>query len=394
MSNGWFPKFVFASCQYGAEVVIKNDVTKRQPELRLAFSRPGFITFKLPEGLIDWQSALPSSPFVRGSGFSLGKVSGETASAAAEAVWELPDLQEFLRTQTPVDIHVWQRDAATPGKRGFEPGVTALSEEVRCLLGETTPVEPLREKANSQATVSPRNRWVLDIVLVEPNEWWIGCHRTDKRADCWPGGVPDIELPDDAASRAYLKMAESLEWSALPISRGDKCVEIGCAPGGAAQRLLESGLQVVGVDPAEVAESVLKHPAFRHLQRRAIDVQRKEFSNSKWLFSDINATPAYTLDAVEAIVTHASSSVRGMILTLKLTNWELAEELSEVVKRVKSWGYRDVRLRQLAFNGKEVCLVALRSRGQRRLRRRRTTGKRHRVDGPHSTVRGPKSSTS
>lgn len=396
MSEKWSPQFVFASCQHGAEVIVKNDVARLQPELRLAFSRPGFVTFKLPEGLTDWQSALPRSPFARVSGHSLGKVRGETASVTAEAVWQLPDVRAFLAEQTPVDLHVWQRDSSTPGKRGFEPGVTLLAEEVRRLLGEASPLETLREGVSTPARVSPRNRWVLDVVLVEPNEWWIGCHRTDQRTACWPGGVPRIEGPDDMVSRAYLKMSESLEWSALPLARGDTCVELGCAPGGAAQRLLESGLQVIGVDPAEVDEVVLAHPSFRHLQKRAGDVQRKEFAGAKWLFSDVNATPEYVLTAAEEIVTHGSSSIRGMILTLKLTNWELAGELPEFVERVKSWGYRDVRLRQLAFNAQEVCLVALRSRGQRRMQRRNRTSKKasskqtHRVDSPHTELHGPR----
>jgi len=41
---------------------------------------------------------------------------------------------------------------------------------------------------------------------------------------------------DDAEMPAvYLKMAEALEWSGLPMSRNEHVVELGCAPGGASQ---------------------------------------------------------------------------------------------------------------------------------------------------------------
>ena len=42
-------RFLFVTCQVGAEKAVKGEVAQRWPEFRLAFSRPGFLTFKLPE---------------------------------------------------------------------------------------------------------------------------------------------------------------------------------------------------------------------------------------------------------------------------------------------------------------------------------------------------------
>ena len=52
-------------------------------------------------------------------------------------------------------------------------------------------------------------------------------------------------------------------------------------------------------------------------------------------------------------------SIRGMLLTLKLFEWQLAEELPEYVERVRRWGYNVVQVRQLQHNRQEVCLAAL-----------------------------------
>ena len=46
---------------------------------------------------------------------------------------------------------------------------------------------------------------------------------------------------------------------------------------------------------------------------------------------------------------------------------ERGERLPEFVERVRGWGYRDVRTRQLVTGGQEVCLVALRRKALRRL---------------------------
>ena len=73
----------------------------------------------------------------------------------------------------------------------------------------------------------------------------------------------------------------------------------------------------------------------------------------------MNVAPQYTLDAVESIVAHPEVSVRGMLLTLKLLEWKLADELPAWLDRVRGWGYNLVRARQLQHNRQEVCVAAL-----------------------------------
>ena len=202
---------------------------------------------------------------------------------------------------------------------------------------------------------------VLDCVLVEPNEWWFGWHRADSPETRWPGGVPSIAAPGDMISRAYLKLVEALLWSELPLRAGDACVEIGSAPGGSCQVLLERGCAVVGVDPAEMDSKVLAHPRFKHVRARAKDVDRAVFRGCRWLTADINLPPTYTLDTVEAVVTAPGVLIDGLVLTLKLNGTAAAAELPAFNKRIRSWGYPGVRARQLAFNRGEVCVVARRS---------------------------------
>jgi len=207
---------------------------------------------------------------------------------------------------------------------------------------------------------------VLDCVLIEPGEWWIGWHRAATTPTRVAGGVIPVEMPDDAVSRAYLKMEEALLWSRLPVQRGDHVAEIGSAPGGSCQALLDRGLRVTGIDPSDMAPQVLARPGFTHIKKRSADVKRREFTGVKWLTADSNVAPSYTLDAVEAIVTHADVHVQGLLLTLKLLDWSLADHLPEYLARIRSWGFRYVRARQLAHNRQEVCVCALRRRSQRR----------------------------
>jgi len=354
------PSFLFVVCQRGAEGVLKQEIAREYPAFRFAYSRSGFLTFKLPEDQPWAEDAELRCVFARAHGLSLGNVQGGTAENLAAAMWELVGERAFDH------LHVWQRDTAIPGEGGFEPGLTPLAEEVGRVIAERMPALPSRLAPPPVNRVARSGHRILDCMLVDPDQWWIGCHRATNMPSRWPGGVPKIELPDEAVSRAYLKTAEGLLWSRLPIKPGDRCVEIGSAPGGSCQALLERGLHVTGIDPAVMDPAVLQHPNFTHIRARPTSLKRSEFQGTRWLTADLNVAPVQTLDAVEHIVNNRDVRVRGMLLTLKLPEWSLADQIPAYLQRVRSWGYHYVNARQLAFDRQEICVAALRARELRR----------------------------
>lgn len=373
MSSPFEPPIVFCTCQPGAEKPLKQEIAARRPGWRLAFSRPGFVSFKCDEseGAV-LNGALPT--FARTRSISLGRTTGESIAAAADQVWGQPGVQRLFDANEVVGLHVWQRDTLLPGEDHFEPAVTPLAKEAKAVLLDAARSAGLVKRLGMLETAAPPSgSLVLDVVLVEPNQWYIGWHRASSRVERWAGGMLPVAAPQNMVSRAYLKMEEALKWSALPATKDDVWVELGCAPGGASQALLNRGFTVIGVDPAEVDEPVASNPNFLHLKKRSADVKRAELAPATWLAADLNVAPQYTLDAVADVVQHPSISIRGVVLTLKLSSWEVASpaKLEAYIGRVRSWGLRDVRLRQLVHNRHELCLVALGSRGQRRMKRSR-----------------------
>lgn len=348
--------FVFAVCQAGAEAALKNEISRRHPELRLAFSRPGFVTFKTPDTRGFVGNFQLKSVFARTWGHSIGKVTGTDGTKMSSEYQEL--LSSYLNTDQLAaarHLHVWERDRYLPGSRGFEPGVSVLAAEIGAMLETEQNDVSTPRRVNE---VPDPGDLVIDCVLVEPGEWWIGWHVADQGPSCWPGGVPMIDLPEHAVSRTWLKMAEGLRWSGLPVKAGDSIVEIGSSPGGSCQALLALGLKVTGIDPAEMDESLTNEAGFTHVRGRAKEMPRRLFSTFRWLASDASAVPNYSLDTIEAIVSHPSVNLKGLLLTLKLTDWKLADQIPLYHKRIRSWGYQNVRSRQLAFNRREICVAA------------------------------------
>jgi 23S rRNA (cytidine2498-2'-O)-methyltransferase len=370
------PDFVFATCQVGAEAALKAEVVRDLPALRFAYSRPGFLTFKRhepdatknPPVVGSGKKAdrknddiLPSLPissmvFARASGISLGKASGATTEDRAADVWRLAGDRPYRR------LHVWRRDLVGPDFHGkvIEPPPSIADVAAAIQIAAVKASDAHRDVDPAQP--SRLGDVVLDCVVVEPDEWWIGWHEARDIANCWPGGRFDVPLPSEAVSRAWLKMEEALAWSGLPIAPGDVCAEIGSAPGGASQALLGHGVHVIGIDPADMDPRVLAHPGFVHWKKRGADVRRREFRKVRWLMADLNVAPSCTLDTVEAIVTHAEVHVQGMILTLKLLDWSLAAEIPAYIDRVRSWGFSRVAARQLHHNRQEICVAAVKGR--------------------------------
>ncbi len=341
--------FLWITCQAGAERAVKSELARRWPAFRFAYSRPGFLTFKLPaeHGLADDFNL--QSVFARSYGFSLGKATGDTLEARTAQVLQLAGSRTYQR------LHVFERDRAAPGDHGYEPGLTPAADEADAAIRRAWTGAALEERS-----IARQGELVLDCVMVQPEEWWIGFHRARAWASRRPGGLSRLKLPENAVSRAYLKMEESLRWSHLPIRAGDRAAEIGCAPGGSCQALLRRGLWVAGIDPAAVHPTVSADPHFVHIRKRGVDVRRRDFSNVRWLMSDMNVAPSYTLDTVEAIVTHKQVNIRGLLLTLKLLDWKMADHVPEYLERIRSWGFPYLRARQLQHNRQEICVAALR----------------------------------
>lgn len=154
--------FIFTTSQVGAEPIVKQEIALQFPDSRLAFSRPGLLTFKLPDENIQAleNGDVPMrSVFARTWGFSIGSLRGETVEELASALWEMTGELKFDR------IHVFGRDLHKIGDYKFEPRLTEEAYSLCKTLSEACPY-PL--KARDQREPAQKDERVLDVILVNP----------------------------------------------------------------------------------------------------------------------------------------------------------------------------------------------------------------------------------
>ena len=340
--------FLLATCQGGAEAALCDRQAEILPQVTKAAWRRGVVTFRLGAGFDPPDDFFPDLVFARTVIRSLGQVTG-----ADEA--ELVERAVGLAGRIAWDnVHVWPRDPRT------DVAADAVRRSLWAALDGAAPPDP----------VAAAGDLVLDCVVDAPDRWWVGWHRADGPSSRWPGGVYPGELPADKVSRAWLKLDEALATFGVTLEPGDRACELGAAPGGACQRLLEAGLSVVGVDPAPVEEPVAKHPRFEQWRMRARDVRLRAFRGFDWLVTDMNIDPTSTLESIGRIVTTSGVRPKGIVATLKLPEWSRAAALPQWLELFRRWGFTPLA-RQLSSGGREVCVVALRRSNHPRARRPR-----------------------
>jgi 23S rRNA (cytidine2498-2'-O)-methyltransferase len=327
--------FLLVSCQGGAEGEVKSRLPAVLSGATVGAWRRGVVTFRLAPGSDPADDFAPDIVFARSLIRSFGQVTAATdaermalvIARAGECSWE--------------NVHVWSRDPR-------------LAVDVAVIRGHLLAACGL--PADLAATATP-GQLVLDCVVDAPDRWWIGWHRPAAPPGIWPGGLYPSSLPEDKVSRAWLKLDEAIATFGIALKPGQRACEIGAAPGGSCQRLLEAGLEVVGIDPAAIDPRVAGHERFTHWRMRSRDVKLRGYRGFDWIVSDMNIDPVSTLEAIERIVAGPGVRPRGIIATFKLPDWSRAGELSGWLDRLRGLGF-PARARQLSTGGREVCVVA------------------------------------
>ena len=132
----------------------------------------------------------------------------------------------------------------------------------------------------------------------------------------FPNGVPTfVEDRDGPPSRAYLKLWEAFARLRRQPRSGDRCLDLGAAPGGWTWRLARTGADVLAVDKAPLAPQVAELSNVSWREGSAFALEPEEVGPVDWWCSDIIAYPDRLLELVTRWLT--SGRVRNLVCTIK-----------------------------------------------------------------------------
>lgn len=323
-------EFVFALTNPGSEKALKLEVETMKLGWRPGYQRRGFVTFKADESF-SFDSLDVEAATARRLCLSLGK-----AATQEEAVARLGEAR--------IIHHARFADRKMQGVSGGEMAGEPQFGEI-----------------------------IGTVVELGASEFWAGLHRHAPFLSPDPAGDAGIAMPAESPSRAWLKLEEAARFFGLEFTRKDIVVELGCAPGGVVLALINRGVSVIGVDPAKMADVVLAsaigerqdapadRPWFFQCRKPAALTSKHDLGQGvTWFMSDMNQSPEVVLKECARFCKMAPS-IRGVLITLKLTDLLQVADKSRWFASLAEMGFKTIRLQQLSVHHKEFALLALRS---------------------------------
>jgi 23S rRNA (cytidine2498-2'-O)-methyltransferase len=207
----------------------------------------------------------------------------------------------------------------------------------------------LTQRSASHDRKAPQQ--VISVSLTQSNVF-AGTSETRANLSSWPGGMARYSGGDDPLSRAKKKLMEAVDVFGLDLADGAGrfAIDLGAAPGGWTQFLLEKGFSVVAVDPADL-DARLVSDRLMHFRGTAERFFGRSGEAADLLTSDMRMDAR---DAARMLVSAAGMLKPGgcIITTLKLPERGLVPVLDAALE-ILSQRYV-VRARHLFHNRSEV----------------------------------------
>nr|WP_232242909.1 SAM-dependent methyltransferase [Paenibacillus sp. GSMTC-2017] len=193
---------------------------------------------------------------------------------------------------------------------------------------------------------------IISIYAAE-TQLYVGFASPGDMLSDWPGGAVRFQREDGQVSRAKFKLLEAERAFGLNYADFKQALDVGAAPGGWTSLLLDRGLRVTAIDPADMHPSLLHHHALTHHKRNAADV--KLVANTyDLLVCDMSWSPMLMsrliLDLQGALKPYATA-----IITIKLMHRKPLQTIREVQERLGT-AFTILKAKQLFHNREEITL--------------------------------------
>lgn len=275
--------------------------------------------------------------------------SPEDISQLAESIAALPEVDDFLQPGTTVAVQV--RFVDENPDRAYS--AAALREGIiASLTGKTKAVETVKEPE------------VVTSVVVSNGVAYAGLSFREDNLSGWAGGMRRYARLPEMISRAEFKLLEALEVFGLEMPDEGLALDLGAAPGGWSRLLLEAGLQVVAVDPAELDQRLLNKPGLSHYkgyaaeylilaanQDRSFDIIAGDLRMDALLAADLLVRASSLLTPQGWVI----STLKLPHASYKLDPVKITQQALAILRKA----YKEVRAHQL-FNNRQEVTVFLR----------------------------------
>jgi 23S rRNA (cytidine2498-2'-O)-methyltransferase len=278
----------------------------------------------------------------------------EDVSKLAVATASLPAFEQLERGQRFAVQTRFIQAEGHPVKRPYSSG------QLNQVLAEAIAEE-------SGAVESIKKPQIVVSLLCVAEKGYLGISPAKENLSDWPGGARHFAQTPEQISRAEFKLLEALEGFGVALPARGQVLDLGAAPGGWTRLLLEAGLHVVAVDPANLDARLARQPRLEHYRGYAETYLEQAVKTHKSFAVIVNDMRMDARDAAR-LLDRAAQCLRGdgfVISVFKLPH--ATREIKPLATlrealNLLSRHYGIVQARQLFHNRQEVTVLAAQPR--------------------------------
>jgi 23S rRNA (cytidine2498-2'-O)-methyltransferase len=217
------------------------------------------------------------------------------------------------------------------------------------------------------AVESVKKPRIVVSIFCTSQQGYPGISTVEENLSSWPGGARRYAQTSEQISRAEFKLLEAIESFGIYLPSDGQALDLGAAPGGWTRLLLDQGLSVVAVDPAQLDPRVAKRKHLEHYRGYAEDYLTTASKQNRQFDVIVNDMRMDARDAAR-LLGRAARCLRkeGVVIsTLKLPHATPTIDPLAMLKQalsIFSQHFEGVQARQLSHNRQEVTVVAFQPR--------------------------------
>ncbi len=210
----------------------------------------------------------------------------------------------------------------------------------------------LKEKGFDISVKEPEN--IISVFLTR-KECYIGLGDAWANLSSYNGGMVMFAKNEEQISRAEYKLLEAFEVFDLDLRNFRTAIDLGAAPGGWTKVLVEQGLRVTAIDPADLDPTLLEDKNVTHYKMLAQDFLERHKVKTDVLVNDMKMDVLKTCEIMNTMVESLAHDGIG-IVTFKLPEKNQTGKILDGIRVLKE-KYKILYTKQLFNNRSEVTVV-------------------------------------
>ncbi len=210
----------------------------------------------------------------------------------------------------------------------------------------------LQEEGYEISVKAPQN--IISIFLTR-KECYIGVGTEWENLTSYNGGMVMFAKDEEQISRAEYKLLEAFEVFGIDLGNFRTAIDLGAAPGGWTKTLVERGLKVLAVDPAELDPTLLENKNVVHHRLMAEDFIQRFDVKVDVLVNDMKMDVIKTCEIMNTMADSLAHDGIG-IVTFKLPQKNQTGKILDGLRVLKE-KYKVIYKKQLFNNRSEITVV-------------------------------------